>query len=225
MVGRPIRENSKRQKHERICQCRCGYFIDTTKDSYVKIKKGCYHTECYIKKLENDKDKLSHEEAKAIAFELATKTFEENFKKSQEQKEDGVFISWLCQQYDIVMLSSRFYDVRNKIYKGTYKNMSMAIKREHLEDMWRQKMNYLNKVNDRNRRMGKVIEGEQRVFYDLAILINKYDDYLNWLDKNKIRADVDTPDVTTMTDNKVYDNLIAKPQTKNEQQDDVDEWF
>lgn len=224
-MGRLIREKSKRQKHERKCQCKCDYFIDTTKDSYIKIKNQCYHTECYIKKLESGRDKLSHEDAKAIALELANKTFEENFKKNQEEKEDSVFVSWLCQQYDIIMLSSRFYDIRNKIYKGKYKNMSMAIKRDHLEDMWRQKMDYLNKVNDRNRRMGKIIEGEQRIFYDLAILINKYDDYLKWLEKNKIKADVSVISTTTMTDNKVYGNLTAKSNIKNEQQDDVDEWF
>lgn len=217
-------EKETRKNYERVCQDGCGYFIDTSNDDYVIEKNKCYHVDCYIKKLTGGRNSLSEDYARKLANDMAYKTHIENIKKAEELKEDSEFSLWLCQQYGVTMFSSRFYNILNEVYNGTYKNISMAICKEHLRDMWKQKMPYLNRIGERNRTHGKVIEKEQKAIYDLTILINKYDDYLSWLQRNKIKADVVIDDVK-LTDNKVYDNLVSKVKPKNEKQDDVDEWF
>jgi hypothetical protein len=52
--------------------------------------------------------------------------------------------------------------------------------------MWRQKINTLNKIAQRNKQKGNEITGDKRIVYDLAILVNKYDGYLMWKEKQKI---------------------------------------
>ena len=94
--------------------------------------------------------------------------------------------------------------------------------------MWTQKINYLNKINARNIQKGKVIDNNLRISYDLSVLISKYNDYLNWLQKNKeieksiVRNDINT----TITDNKVYENIVHQSKDNNEDElNDLDDWI
>ena len=47
-------------------------------------------------------------------------------------------------------------------------------------------MGMLNKTAQRNKIQGKNMDASQRINYDLSILINKYDSYLKWLEKQRI---------------------------------------
>lgn len=73
----------------------------------------------------------------------------------------------------------------DSVYKGEYKGLKKPVPPEHLLDMWEQKKSYLLKIYERNRTHGKEIDGLQRVYYDLAILLSKYDSYLSWKDKQE----------------------------------------
>ena len=66
--------------------------------------------------------------------------------------------------------------------------MSVGIPPEHLLDMWKRKIDMLNGIADRNKTKGIVMSSDKRINYDLSILINKYDSYLKWLEKQKIIA-------------------------------------
>ena len=46
----------------------------------------------------------------------------------------------------------------------------------------------LNGVAERNEIKGIKMSADQRLNYDLSILVNKYDSYLKWLEKQKIIA-------------------------------------
>lgn len=74
----------------------------------------------------------------------------------------------------------------DSVYKGTYKNLNRPVPPEDLLDMWKQKRNYLDKVAEQNRKKGTEITGVNRVNYDLAILLSKYDAYLDWKEKQQI---------------------------------------
>ena len=76
--------------------------------------------------------------------------------------------------------------ILNSIYKGTYRNIGIAIPPKHLLNMWQIQINNLNKIYLRNKSKGKNFTDEGRVKYDLAILVNKYDGYLNWLQKQEL---------------------------------------
>ena len=49
--------------------------------------------------------------------------------------------------------------------------------------MWRTKISYLQKIYQRNIANGKEFTPTQRVLYDLAVLVGKYESFLEW--KNK----------------------------------------
>ena len=52
--------------------------------------------------------------------------------------------------------------------------------------MWQRKIDMLNGIAKKNEIKGIHMQSEQRLSYDLTILINKYDSYLRWKEKQKI---------------------------------------
>ena len=88
--------------------------------------------------------------------------------------------------YDISYFPQYFYIKMDSVYKGTMKNLNKPVPPEDLLDMWKQKRNYLDKVAEQNRKKGNEILGVNRVNYDLAILLSKYDSYLKWKEQQKI---------------------------------------
>ncbi len=107
---------------------------------------------------------------------------------TQDKKTESIrlqFTDWLYRQYEVSFLPKYFFINLNKVYKGTYKNLKRAVPVEDLWDMWQRKMPYLLKIHDRNKRMGKAIEGMARINYDMAIVLSKYDSYLAWKEQQK----------------------------------------
>lgn len=64
--------------------------------------------------------------------------------------------------------------------------MSVGIPPSDLLDMWQRKIDMLNGIAKKNEVKGIHMQPEQRLSYDLSILINKYDSYLRWKEKQKI---------------------------------------
>lgn len=93
-------------------------------------------------------------------------------------------IEFIYSEYGITTLPKYFFANLAKIYNGTYsKNLKEPIPVEDLSDMWHKKMDFLNKTYEYNMQHGKEMYGTQRIAYDLAILINKYDSYKRWKEK------------------------------------------
>lgn len=96
-----------------------------------------------------------------------------------------ILTDWIYMTYGVSYLSSRFFQKLESIYKGTFQRLNKPCPPEDLLDMWMQKKPYLDKVALRNQQKGMEMSTEQRINYDLAILLSKYDDYLAW--KNKMK--------------------------------------
>lgn len=77
------------------------------------------------------------------------------------------------------------WNIINSIYCGTYRGLSCPIPAEHLYDMWLRKRKFLVKTYEKNKSLGKNFDTSQRIKYDLAILVNKYPDYLKWKKKQE----------------------------------------
>lgn len=106
----------------------------------------------------------------------------------QDKKTEHIrlqFTDWLYRQYEISFLPKYFFINLDKVYKGTYKNLNKPVPVEDLWDMWQRKMPYLLQVYDRNKRSGKQMDGMARINYDLAIILSKYDSYLEWKEQQK----------------------------------------
>ena len=125
----------------------------------------------------------------------------------------------------LFLAHSRIYATFPEKSKRQAERTCLPVPPEDLLDMWRQKRNYLDKVAEQNRKKGNEISGVNRVNYDLAILLSKYDSYLKWkeqqkiaiaeLDESKKRSiekieytDVARPKRVSSTDNKVDINSM-----------------
>ena len=130
------------------------------------------------------------------------------------------FTDWLYREYEISFLPKYFFINLDKVYKGTYKNLTKPVPVEDLWDMWKRKMPYLQKVN-KNIRMGKKIDGMARINYDMAIVLSKYDSYLEWKEQQQqaLLEEARKKEQTVDYD-KVYNN--AQPVSKKNTQINID---
>lgn len=106
-----------------------------------------------------------------------------------------------------------------KIPKGTYKGQGKPIPFDDLLDMWERKMPYLNKTYQRNCDKGKRIDGIARIMYDLAILMSKYDSYLEWKSMNETQK---TAEIAVARTEKIdYKNVTNIEENKNNDVNDI----
>lgn len=135
-------------------------------------------------------------------------------KVTQKQVTDFIFA-----QYDITLLPKYFYMQLAKIPKGTYKGQGKPIPFDDLLDMWERKMPYLNKTYQKNCDKGKRIDGIARIMYDIAILMSKYDSYLEWKSMNETQK---TTEITVARTEKIdYKNVTNIEENKNNDVNDI----
>ena len=162
------------------------YINDTNEDFFITLKnktKSYTHTNCYIKKQTTKKRSPKTVEECQKYIEQCRQNTEVTEKKKNAKNE---LYEFLFDMYDISYFPQYFYIKMDSVYKGTMKNLNKPVPPEDLLDMWKQKRNYLDKVAEQNRKKGNEILGVNRVNYDLAILLSKYDSYLKWKEQQKI---------------------------------------
>lgn len=153
-----------------------------------KVRKF-FHSQCYMEQQTHRKRKpLTEEECAFYISQIKTENeilkLEDNKAQKMTIVKDQLY-SFISDMYDISFFPKFFYIKMDSVYKGEYKGLKKPVPPEHLLDMWEQKKSYLLKIYERNRTHGKEIDGLQRVYYDLAILLSKYDSYLSWKDKQE----------------------------------------
>ena len=162
------------------------YINDTNEDFFITLKnetKSYTHTNCYIKKQTTKKRSPKTVEECREYIEQCRQNAKVTEKKKSTKNE---LYEFLFDMYDISYFPQYFYIKMDSVYKGTMKNLNKPVPPEDLLDMWKQKRNYLDKVAEQNRKKGNEISGVNRVNYDLAILLSKYDSYLKWKEQQKI---------------------------------------
>ncbi len=161
---------------------RCKIPIEILKEKYI-YEKHFYHFECFLQKEKNKKrDKLTEGEVL------------DKIKKLQAIEEERInnilikdkLFKWIQSNYDITVLPNRFFIKMNSIFDGSHKGLSKKIPPEDMLDMWKRKKKELDDINNYNIKKGKNIIDFGRIQYDLAILLDKYDSYLRWKEKQKI---------------------------------------
>ena len=188
------------RKTTRKCSI-CRNEFDTKKTEYIK-DKTFMELDCYInkqlkkgidietinKKIEILKESMRIEEElkkqKEIERESKKLLAKQNEIDRNKNKED--FLQYIREEYDISNFSKMFYIKVAEINNGTYKGMNEGISYEDLLFMFKRKQQYLNKINERNKSIGKSIKGISRVNYDLAVIIGMYDEYKEWKRKKSI---------------------------------------
>lgn len=123
-------------------------------------------------KILSDLDHIKHESHEHLSLSIT---------------KESIF-DFIKEAYDVTIIPTTVWQKLSDIYNGTFKGMTYGIPPEHLLDMWKRKIDMLNGVADRNITKGVTMSPDKRISYDLSILVNKYDSYLRWLEKQKIIA-------------------------------------
>lgn len=201
---------------QRKCS-KCKQSIELDKDNVIYCKDKYYHFDCFIElQLNKKRNKLSKEEWIIKAKQIQEET--KSILKYIVDKEK--LFKWIQYKYNIVVLPKYFFIKMNSIFDGTYKGLSKGIPAEDILDMWQRKKKELDKLADNNKRKGKELDKIARVQYDLAIILSKYDSYLEWKEKQKLLELEKT--ATTEIYNKIDYSVIHKVvENQNSDNDDL----
>lgn len=188
------------------------FFHNKCFDSYCSATKTRSQKREFAKRHKNDyvlaaKEKLDNLFSKKNNGKTSIKFLEDQAKNeiiriTYESKVN----QYIKDNYNISTVSGRIWKSLTSVYNGTHKKTEIPIPPDHLLDMWKRKQDYLNKQFQKTV-VKKDLTNEGRVLYDIVILINKYNSYLDWLNNKK----QDEADVMNRIDsnNSIY--LTNKP--------------
>jgi hypothetical protein len=191
----------------------CKKAIHLENDNYIYNKDQYSHFNCYVEdKLNKKRNKKTKEEIIQNAITLQKSTQAEVNNIINKEK----LYRWLQHNYNVVVIPKYFYIKMDSIFNGSYKGLSRGIPSEDLLDMWNRKKNELNKINSFNIKKGKELIGCERIQYDLAILLSKYDSYLKWKEQQKILENDQKKSIEESLNNKINYKLISKTIESNQ---------
>lgn len=178
---------------ERKCAtCKGIIKIDRNNIKDVAIyNKGYYHTQCLI---DYATEALQKPRSRKEKWTQVLENIDEYEKHAQEVIGRGrptdKLNDWLLEHYDIVATpSDRFWSTVRELGNGFYRNKRCRpVDVNSLTEAWKWAQHNLDKIDVQNRSMNKKIEGEDRINYDLAIIVRKYPVFLKWKDKQKAAA-------------------------------------
>lgn len=174
----------------RKCGCCEEYFYISHNDidDAIYYDKKTYHSSCFINMC-NKRSQMKREDVSqkwTWVLNHLDQIKKESYKHlSLAITKENVF-EFIKDSYDVTIVPTTVWQKLSDIYNGTFKSMSVGIPPEHLLDMWKRKIDMLNGIADRNKTKGFVMSSDKRINYDLSILVNKYDSYLRWLEKQRI---------------------------------------
>lgn len=175
---------------KRKCGC-CGEYLYINKNNIneaIYYDKKTYHSRCFTNMCEkriNNKRKDISERWKLI-YNRINLIKEDTYKHLIVAIEQDEIFKFIRNEYNLTIIPTIVWQKLQNIYNGTFKGMSTGIPPCDLLDMWKRKIDMLNGIAKKNEVKGINMQPEQRVNYDLSVLINKYDSYLRWKEKQKI---------------------------------------
>lgn len=182
--------NNNKNDIKRKCGC-CKESLYINKNNINEViyyDKKTYHSRCFInmcqKRIVNKRIDIS---AKwTCIYNHLDSIKKDSYSHFITVLERDEIFEFIKESYDLTIIPSNIWQKLSNIYNGTFKGMSIGIPPSDLLDMWKRKIDMLNNIEKRNESKGVHMKPEQRVTYDLSILVNKYDSYLRWKEKQKI---------------------------------------
>ena len=159
---------------------------------------------------------MEFNEAKELADDMVIKTIESDYVNSLIDRDRLTY--WIYNNYNLTVLPVLFFQKIKQINDGTFAvRINAPISYYDLLQIFKKMKTYLDKVNNNNERKGKKIDVIRRIDYDLAIVINNYDEYLKWKQKQKteeIEKKIIKDDIVLKNDMQ-FNNTISLMQRKN----------
>ncbi len=178
---------------KRICSyCKESISISNdTVEEAIYYDKKTYHSKCFIalsqKRSEMKRADVSQKWSWVLENMRLIKINSNRYLYDALCKE--ALFEFIRDAYGISIIPTTVWQKIASVYAGSFKGMAKGIPPEHLLDMWKRKLNMLCAVADKNAAKGKKMSTDQRLTYDLTILVNKYDSYLKWMEKQKILSE------------------------------------
>jgi hypothetical protein len=159
--------------------------IKVGRDKFIYYNRKYYHYDCFVEyKNKNNEYNLSQEQIINLADEMVLKT--KTIKSVIDSINRDRLVYWLYDYYNVSTFSNLFFQKLTKINNGTYSDkLIVPISCYDLLQIFKKMKSYLDKVHSNNERNGKIISLNNRVNYDLAIILNNYDEYMKWKQKQK----------------------------------------
>lgn len=184
-----------------ICGNEINLVLDIQNLVYDEKYKRFSHLECQRQNfLTRKRGRMSPEETEQAIEEMSLRAREmlakrienkhpekdKSSKKRASSDPRKLLTDYLMQAYDVICLPKYIFVKLASVYDGSYNGLRQPCPPEDLLSMWQQKQEYLNKVYARNVQKGTEFTSVGRINYDLAILLNKYGDYLAWKEKQSL---------------------------------------
>lgn len=183
-----------------------------------------YHKDCFVSMCERKSGRKGSKPCWAECLQKIPELQHETVMRLNEIKIKDDVYSFMLEQYDLVAIPKYVFEKLDSIYSGTYYGLSIPIPPADLLDMWQRKMGELNKIYNKNKSVGKEMDGVGRINYDLAILINKYDSYLKWKEKMRILETESIESQKQMLQAVNFQNLSKHAKViEQEKEDDMDD--
>jgi hypothetical protein len=123
----------------------------------------------------------TQEEAEILANQL----IEENKNFINEIINKNHLYLWLQRKYNLTIIPTYIYQKLADIYNGTWKDINIKIPPEDILDMFKRQWHNLEQINIYNINKGKKLSPENRLNYDLSVIINKSSSYYEWRRKQE----------------------------------------
>lgn len=200
-------------------------FADLCKDGINRRSKKWINANAnFDKYLQTANDQLSELLAKKIKSYGSI----DRLKEDAEKYAEFIFAEYdvndfIRESYGVIDTSNIYVRHLKPLYTGTSKKyVDVQIPPQYLIEMWRTKISYLQKIYQRNIANGKEFTPTQRVLYDLAVLVGKYESFLEWKNK-QIVLESNTSDNGKCEYKEKIDYTNIRPTKSSECVEDIDD--
>jgi hypothetical protein len=151
-------------------------------NNIVFYKTGYYHKTCFC---DLAKQKAASKRGKPADWQYALDNIFELETDAKDRLEypfvKDSFNEYLLGNYNVVAVPDRLWEVAAALEKGIYKRKKCKpVSFKTLYETWRWGQHKLNKINVQNKMAHKgPTNDEERILYDLAILVRKVPNYLS----------------------------------------------
>ena len=189
-------EGGSRMKETKTRKCHaCGQGIKVKMNNIegvIYYKHNYYHKECFCKLAE---ERIKTSRGKSQEWENALNNIDELEQYTRELLGSRLAYrgttddlnNYLLSQYNVVDIPNRFWQVVADLSNGIYKSKRCnKVPTETLLETWKwgqQKLNEIDKYNKANCK--GPVNDQQRIPYDLAIIVQKVPAFLTYKEKQK----------------------------------------
>jgi hypothetical protein len=191
-------------------------------NNVVFYKTGYYHKTCFC---DLAKQKAASKRGKPADWQYALDNISELEIGAKDRLEypfiKDSFNEYLLKNYNVVAVPDRFWEVAAALEKGIYKKKKCKpVPFKILYETWRWGQHKLNKINVQNKMAHKgPTNDEERILYDLAILVRKVPNYLSHKAKMEaMQAEIKKETKSSRID---YDNIHQAKVESNNYFDDI----